>query len=112
MPEIGFGIIGCGNISTIHAKAIQAIPEARLKAFHSQSQPKAEKMAQQYSVESEPDLDRFLGRPDIQVVSVCTPSGTHAELGIKAAAAGKHVVVEKPIDVTLDKARLLIDACH
>ena len=69
MPEIGFGIIGCGNISTIHAKAIQAIPEARLRAFHSHSQPKAEKMAQQYGVESEPDLDRFLGRPDIQVVS-------------------------------------------
>ena len=38
MSEIGFGIIGCGNISTIHAKAIQAIPEARLRAFHSHSQ--------------------------------------------------------------------------
>src|SRR4030095_1282422 len=83
MPEIGFGIIGCGNISTIHAKAIQAIPEARLRAFHSHSQPKAEKMAQQYGVESESSLDRFLERQDIQVVSICTPSGTHAELGIK-----------------------------
>ncbi len=54
----------------------------------------------------------FWSAPDIQVVSICTPSGTHAELGIKAAAAGKHVVVEKPIDVTLEKARMLIDACH
>jgi len=112
MTEIGFGIIGCGNISTIHAKAIQAIPEARLRAFHSHSQPKAEKMARLYGVESEPSLDRFLERPDIQVVSICTPSGTHAELGIKAASAGKHVVVEKPIDVTLENARMLIEACH
>jgi UDP-N-acetyl-2-amino-2-deoxyglucuronate dehydrogenase len=112
MPEIGFGIIGCGNISTIHAKAIQAIPEARLRAFYSHSQAKAERIAQQYGVESESSLDQFLERPDIQVVSICTPSGTHAELGIKAAAAGKHVVVEKPIDVTLEKARILIGACH
>jgi predicted dehydrogenase len=112
MSEIGFGIIGCGNISTIHAKAIQAIPEARLRAFHSHSQPRAETMAQQYGVDAEASLDRFLQRTDIQVVSICTPSGTHAELGIKAAAAGKHVVVEKPIDVTLEKARMLIDACR
>jgi predicted dehydrogenase len=94
MSEIGFGIIGCGNISSIHAKAIQAVPDARLRAFYSHSQPKAEKMAQQYGVEFESNLDRFLERPDIQVVSICTPSGTHADLGIKAAAAGKHVVVE------------------
>lgn len=112
MSEIGFGIIGCGNISTIHAKAIQAIPEARLRAFYSHGRAKAEKMAAQFGVEYETDLDRFLNRPDIQVVSICTPSGTHAELGIKAAAAGKHVVVEKPIDVTLEKARTLIDACQ
>lgn len=111
MSEIGFGIVGCGNISTIHARAIQAIPDARLRAFHSHHQPKAESMAQQYSVEFESNFDRFLDRPDIQVVNICTPSGTHAELGIKAAAAGKHVVVEKPIDVTLEKARMLIAAC-
>ena len=86
MSEIGFGIVGCGNISSIHARAIQAIRDARLKAFYSHSQPKAEKMAQQYGVESESNIDRFLERPDIQVVSICTPSGTHAELGIKAAA--------------------------
>jgi UDP-N-acetyl-2-amino-2-deoxyglucuronate dehydrogenase len=112
MSEIGFGIIGCGNISTIHAKAIQAIPAARLLAFHSRSQPKAETMARQYGVAFESSLDRFLERPDIHVVSICTPSGTHAELGTRAAAAGKHVVVEKPIDVTLEKARMLVDACH
>ncbi|MCI0621459.1 MAG: Gfo/Idh/MocA family oxidoreductase [Acidobacteria bacterium] len=112
MSEIGFGIIGCGNIATIHAKAIQAIPEARLKAFYSHSQPKAERMAQQYQAECKTSLERFLEHKDIQVVSICTPSGTHAELGIKVAAAGKHVVVEKPIDVTLENAQMLIAACQ
>ncbi len=111
MSEVGFGIIGCGNISTIHAKAIQAIPAARLKAFHSHSPARGEKMAAEFCVEFELDFDRFLGRKDIQIVSICTPSGTHAELGAQAAAAGKHVIVEKPIDVTLEKARALIDAC-
>lgn len=111
MSEMGFGIIGCGNISTIHAKAIQAIPEARLKAFHSHSQARGEKMAAEFGVEFDLEFNRFLNRSDIQVVSICTPSGTHAELGARAAAAGKHVIVEKPIDVTMEKARALINAC-
>jgi predicted dehydrogenase len=111
MSEVGFGIIGCGNISTIHARAIESIPAARLMGFHSRSRPRAEKMAAQHGVSYELDLDRFLHRTDIQVVNICTPSGTHAELATKAAMAGKHVIVEKPIDVTLEKAHALISAC-
>ncbi len=112
MSEIGFGIIGCGNISSIHAQAIQAIPGGRLRAFHSRGHPRAEKMARQFGVDLEPDLDRFLARRDIEVVNLCTPSGTHAELGIRAARAGKHVIVEKPIDVTMEKAKKLIEVCQ
>jgi UDP-N-acetyl-2-amino-2-deoxyglucuronate dehydrogenase len=112
MSEIGFGIIGAGNISTIHAQAIRAIPRARLRAFHSQSQARLERIAQQYDADWEPDLERFLQRSDIQVVNICTPSGTHAEIGMRAAAAGKHLIVEKPIDVTLEKAQQLIAACQ
>jgi UDP-N-acetyl-2-amino-2-deoxyglucuronate dehydrogenase len=110
--DVGFGIIGCGNISTIHAQAIRAIPQARLRALHSRSRPRGEKMAQQYGVDWELNPDRFLERQDIQVVNICTPSGTHAELGVRAAAAGKHVIVEKPIDITLEKAHQLIKACQ
>ena len=61
-----------------HAKAIQAIPEARLRAFHSHSQPKAEKMARQFGVESESNLDRFLERPDTRGTSRLLP---HARAG-------------------------------
>ena len=57
------------------------------------------------------DLDAMLARDDIQIVNVCVPSGLHAEIGIKAAQAGKHVICEKPIDITLDAADRLIAAC-
>jgi UDP-N-acetyl-2-amino-2-deoxyglucuronate dehydrogenase len=61
---------------------------------------------------AEPDLDTLLARPDIDAVCVCVPSGLHAEVGIRAARAGKHLVVEKPIDVTLTAADRLIEAAH
>ena len=109
--EIGFGIIGAGNISIIHGQAIASIPGARVRAFLSKTPARAQAMAAQFGAEATVDADAFFARPDIQVVTICTPSGTHADLGARAAAAGKHVIVEKPIDVTMEKARALIDAC-
>jgi UDP-N-acetyl-2-amino-2-deoxyglucuronate dehydrogenase len=57
-------------------------------------------------------VEQLLARPDIDVVSVCVPSGNHAEVGIRVAEAGKHVVVEKPVEVTLEAADRLIEACR
>ena len=111
MSEIGFGIIGCGNISSFHAQAIQLVPGARLVAFFDEIPARAEVRAREFKAEWVSSLSDFLSRSDIQVVNICTPSGTHAGLGIKAAQAGKHVVVEKPIDVTLEKAQALVAAC-
>ncbi len=59
---------------------------------------------------AEPDLAALLARRDIEVVCVCVPSGLHASIGVQAAKAGKHLVVEKPIDVSLDAADRLIEA--
>jgi len=61
---------------------------------------------------AEPGLDQLLARPDVDVVCVCVPSGLHAEIGVRAAQAGKHLVVEKPIDVTLAAADRLIEAAR
>jgi predicted dehydrogenase len=110
--EIGFGVIGAGNIALIHGQAIAALPGARLRAFLGKTPGRVEAMAGRFGAEGLVDAARFFARPDIQVVTICTPSGTHAELGAAAAAAGKHVIVEKPIDVTLEKARALIEACE
>ncbi len=114
MPErekIGFGIVGGGVIGPFHAQAITAQPDARLVAVCDVVPSAAEKLAGEFGVEAMTDLDAMLARDDIQVVSVCVPSGLHAEIGIKAAQAGKHVICEKPIDITLDAADRLIAAC-
>ena len=112
MAELGFGIIGCGGISDVHAQAIQSIPGARLIGFHNRTRTRAQRQAGCYGVSWDLDLDRFLERPGMDAVSVCTPSGTHGELGMVAARAGKHVMVEKPIEVSLEKGRLLTAACR
>jgi UDP-N-acetyl-2-amino-2-deoxyglucuronate dehydrogenase len=106
----GFGIIGCGVIAPFHAKAIAELPNARLVAVADSVDERARDLASDFDVEPL-DVDALLARPDIDVVCVCVPSGAHAELGARAAAAGKHVVVEKPIEVTLEAADRLIDAC-
>jgi predicted dehydrogenase len=109
---LGVGIVGAGNIAQIHAAAVNAIPGARLVGFLGKTRERAQALAARFGGEASTDAAAFFGRPDLHVVAICTPSGTHAELGVAAAAAGKHVIVEKPIDVTLDKARALIAACR
>jgi UDP-N-acetyl-2-amino-2-deoxyglucuronate dehydrogenase len=73
---------------------------------------RAESLASEFGAESYAELDRMLQRPDVDVVSVCLPSGLHAAAGVRAAEAGKHVLVEKPIDVTLEAADRLIAAAR
>jgi UDP-N-acetyl-2-amino-2-deoxyglucuronate dehydrogenase len=108
----GFGIVGTGVIAAVHAEAIAALPGAALVAVTDVAAPAAAAFAGARGCAAEPDLDALLARPDVDVVSVCAPSGLHAEIGIRAAKAGKHLVVEKPIDVTLDAADRLIEAAH
>ncbi|HYZ56712.1 MAG TPA: Gfo/Idh/MocA family oxidoreductase [Streptosporangiaceae bacterium] len=106
----GFGIIGCGVIAPTHAAALAGLPNAHLVAVTDIVPGKAEAFAGEHGVAWEADLDALLTRPDIDAVSVCVPSGLHAEIGIRAALAGKHLVVEKPIDITVAAADRLLDA--
>ena len=106
----GFGIVGAGVIAATHAEAIAAIPGARLVAVTDVVPERAAAFARARGCAAEPDLATLLARDDIDVVSVCVPSGRHAEVGVPIAAAGKSLVVEKPIDVTLAAADRLIDA--
>ena len=106
----GIGIVGTGVIAATHAAAIAAVPGGRLVAVTDVAPERAAQFAGNHGCAAEPGLDALLARDDIDVVSVCVPSGLHAEVGIQAAAAGKHLVVEKPIDVSLAAADRLIDA--
>jgi UDP-N-acetyl-2-amino-2-deoxyglucuronate dehydrogenase len=119
MPPVsrGFGIVGTGVIAAIHADAIAllsktGLPNARLVAVTDVAADAAAAFAAAHACAVEPDLGALLARPDIEVVCVCVPSGLHAEIGIRAARAGKHLVVEKPIDVSLAAADRLIEAAR
>jgi len=107
-----FGIVGCGVIGPTHAHCIQELPGAELTAVCDIVPERAGRLAQQYGCEAYTDTASMLQRPDLDIVCVCTPSGLHAEMGIAAARLGKHVIVEKPIDVSLAKADALITACR
>jgi len=107
----GFGIIGCGMISEYHAAAIAEIEGARLVVVSSRSEQNRRKLMDRYGCEGTADYRHLVRRDDIEVVCVCTPSGAHLEPALAAAEAGKHVVVEKPIEVTLERADAVIRAC-
>lgn len=109
---LNFGIVGCGRIASRHADAIWARGDTRLVAVCDVSEQRAARMASQYGCEAYTDYDRMLSRPDLDVVCVCTPSGLHAANGIQAARAGKHVVVEKPMALTMEDAYALEKACR
>ena len=111
-PERGFGIVGTGVIAAMHAAAVAALPRARLAAVTDVADGAAAAFAAARGCAAEPGLDQLLARPDVDVVCVCVPSGLHAEIGVRAAQAGKHLVVEKPIDVTLAAADRLIEAAR
>jgi UDP-N-acetyl-2-amino-2-deoxyglucuronate dehydrogenase len=106
----GFGIVGAGAIAAVHAEAVASLPGARLAGITDIVPERSRVLAGAYRAAVEPDLDALLARPDIDVVSVCVPSGLHAEVGVRVAGAGKHLVVEKPLDVTLAAADRLIAA--
>jgi len=109
---IRFGIIGAGVAGRYHAQAIAQTPGARLIAVCAGHPERAAALASTFNARVEPDVAALLACDDIDAVCICTPSGQHAEQGIAAAKAGKHVLVEKPLAITLADADALIDACR
>ncbi len=113
MATHGFGFVGCGMIAEFHTKAIAEIPGARVVAAFDMYAPSAEKIAKMAGKDCRvyDDIDTMLANPEVDVVSVCTPSGAHMEPAVRAAQAGKHVVVEKPMEITLPRCDAIIQAC-
>ncbi len=112
MKALGFGIVGGGVIGPFHAKALGNVKGAKLVAVCDAIDAVAKKFGADFGVPAYNDVQEMLKRDDLDVLDVCTPSGLHAKLGILGAEAGKHVLVEKPIDITLERADALISACE
>ncbi|MBD3276161.1 MAG: gfo/Idh/MocA family oxidoreductase [Candidatus Marinimicrobia bacterium] len=109
--KLGFGIVGCGSVSEIHARALKKLDSTELVAVYSRSEDNAKSVGEEHGTDYHTDWEEFINRDDLDVVSICTPSGTHLDYGKRSAEAGKHVVVEKPIEVTVEKGQQLIDIC-
>lgn len=112
LRQLGFGILGCGAISETHAAAIALLDGCRVTGCCSRDPGKADGFAAARGAAACRNLDDLLARPDVDAVVIGTPSGLHAAQGIAAARAGKHVVVEKPLAVTLATADALIAECR
>jgi predicted dehydrogenase len=108
--KLRFALVGTGLVADFHARALQACDGAQLVAATDANAQRLVTFAGKYGCQAEPTLEGLLARSDIDVVSVLTPNATHADIGMKVAAAGKHALVEKPPDMTLEKVDRLIAA--
>ncbi len=106
----GFGIVGAGMIGSYHADAIKQLPNARLVAVCDHMSGLAQKFGEKCACSGICNMEEFMSHPEIDVVTVATPSGIHADVAISAAQHGKHCIVEKPLDVTLERIDAAITA--
>lgn len=111
---LGCAIVGCGMIARFHALAIGDVPGAEVKALVSRNPENARKVNEAAKIQADvySDLAEVLKRDDIHIVIITTPSGAHLEPAVAAAQAGKHVVVEKPLEITLERCDATIKACQ
>jgi UDP-N-acetyl-2-amino-2-deoxyglucuronate dehydrogenase len=105
------GILGAGNISETHARAAAAIANVEIVAVHGTNAQRVERLATSCHARPYRDLDAFLAHQPMDLVAIGSPSGMHAEQGIRAAERGLHVLTEKPIDISTRRADDLIEAC-
>lgn len=110
MADIGFGIVGCGVIAPIHARSISEIEGACLVAVSDVVKAKGDELAREYGVDAYTDYRELIQRDDVAAVSLCVPSGLRCEIGEACVKAGKHVLSEKPLEVTTAKVDRLIQA--
>jgi UDP-N-acetyl-2-amino-2-deoxyglucuronate dehydrogenase len=111
---LGFAIVGCGMIARFHVRALAEIPGTRIAALVSRSGSTASALIQEMNLPPCPvfsTIEGALAAPGVDAVIITTPSGAHAEPAVAAAKAGKHVVVEKPLEITGERCQQIIDAC-
>lgn len=108
---VGFAVVGLG-MGRHHCRSIKAARGARLVAVCDIDAERREKAAAEYGCKAYASIDELLNDSEVQVVNVAVPTGLHAEIGVRAAQAGRHVICEKPLDVNLEKADSLIFACQ
>jgi len=110
MEKLKTGIIGCGKVAHIHAKALQNIEESQFSAVCSRNIEKSKYFAQQYGVKAYTDISEMISETGIEAVIVGTPHPAHANPTIEAIKNGAHVIVEKPLASSLEDCDAMISA--
>ncbi|MEI6915885.1 MAG: Gfo/Idh/MocA family oxidoreductase, partial [Armatimonadota bacterium] len=108
----GFGLIGAGMIGKMHAEVVKELSNAHLAAVTALPFEAAQVFAKEYGGCAYASVDELLADPDVDIVTICTPSGLHPQQAIAAAKAGKHVLIEKPIGISLEGADAAIAAAR
>ncbi len=106
----GIGIVGAGMIAPFHLEAIRGLPNARAVGIMDHGSGKGRRIASDLDTAGSDDLEIFLSRSDVDIVAIATPSGSHLDIAVAAAKAGKHCIVEKPIEITLPRIDEMIAA--
>jgi UDP-N-acetyl-2-amino-2-deoxyglucuronate dehydrogenase len=109
---IHIGLIGGGNITETHARAVNAIPGAQISAIYGINAEKVAHLCREHAGKPFADFQAFLSHRPMQAVILGSPSGQHAEQGVAAAQRGLHILTEKPIDISTKRADTLIDAAN
>ena len=110
MKQWNFGIVGAGLIADFHAQAIRAADGANLVGVCGRTFSNVEHLADKYDCQTFGSLEELISCDEIDVVAIATPSGFHLEPAVAAAEAGKHVICEKPLEITLERIDAMITA--
>ena len=110
MRSWNFGIIGTGMIADIHAQAILNLENAHLAGVCSSDPAKAQSFAEKYNCKAFLNYGEMLRSEEIDIVTIATPSGNHMEPAVEAAQHGKHVICEKPLEISLERIDAMIEA--
>ncbi|MSR33055.1 MAG: Gfo/Idh/MocA family oxidoreductase [Gemmataceae bacterium] len=111
--QLGVAIVGCGMIARFHSRALAEVANTRLLALVGRNTKNAQAMKEELNLSCDlySSLEPVLERKDIDIVIIATPSGAHLEPAVAAAKAGKHVVVEKPLEITAERCDAIIQQC-
>lgn len=112
MTKIGVGIIGTGSIVNTYVKCISELQETKLVALFTKSSDRVKKAEKLYGAPVFDDIEKLLAQSEIQLICVCNESGNHGEVIKKSSEAGKHILSEKPLEVTTEKIDEVINSCH
>ena len=110
--KVKFGIVGTGAIAVRHAEALISGKNIELETVFDKNQERSEAFAEKYNARSINDFTSFINDPSIDAITIATPTGIHMDIAVPAAQAGKHILCEKPLDINLERANAIIDACN